>query len=89
MGIINWLLDVTLALWNDWLAAFSPRERPSGAPPAGNLWGAAGRGPAAGEGPAVAAALSILKGTAPPTGHAGMLRRSGDSPATPQQFLGS
>jgi len=28
------------------------------------------------------------KGTAPPAGHAGMLRRSGDSQATPQQSLG-
>ena len=77
------MLDVTLALRNDWLAASSPRQRPSGAPPAGNLFallaacpGSRGR------------CSPLDKGTAPPTGHAGMLRRSDDSQATPHQFLG-
>ena len=30
-------VKTAVALWNDWLAASSPRERPFGAPPAGNL----------------------------------------------------
>jgi hypothetical protein len=81
-----WLLDVTLALWNDWLAAFSPHERPSGAPPAGN---STGRAAAEGVGPRGRCRPSPLdKGTAPPTGHAGMLLRPGGSQANSQQFPG-
>jgi hypothetical protein len=74
---------VTLALRNDWLPASITRQRPSGVPPAGNLFALLAGCPRS---PGRYSPLD--KGTAPPTGHAGMLRRSNDSQATSHQFLG-